>query len=62
MFCFREVVTKIEKLEEKIDDIFLMEGLLGKVVVEVVDMLLDSEGRYRYMLESYVDLFSDRTW
>ena len=32
MFCFREVDTKIEKLEEKIDDIFLMEGLWGNVM------------------------------
>ena len=32
MFCFREVDTKIEKMEEKIDDIFLMEGLWGNVM------------------------------
>ena len=39
MFCFREVVIGIGKLKEKIDDVFLTEGLWGKVVVEVVDIL-----------------------
>ena len=39
MFCFREVVIGIGKLKERIDDVFLTEGLWGKVVVEVVGML-----------------------
>ena len=39
MFCFREIVIRIGRLEEKFDDVFLTEGLWRKVVVEVVRTL-----------------------
>ena len=40
VFCFREVVIGIGKLEEKFNDVFLTEVFLGNVVVEVVGILL----------------------
>ena len=40
VFCFREVVIGIGKLEETFNDVFLTEVCLGNIVVEVVGMLL----------------------